>query len=230
MAANLGTRLPVASVTLVSRGRIGLLAAPRGAAGRTPRAGPPAWHRVPDPRIDGLPPSSAAQAITIRRADPGDAAQIAAIYNEGIADRQATFETRQRGTAEVAGWTVRPLPVLVAEHDGRVVGFGRIGPYSEREVYSGIGEHAVYVASDARRLGVGRALLEALAAAAEDVGLYKLTSRIFSTNTASIALHEAAGFTIVGVQRHHGQLDGVWRDCVLVERLVGDAARAADGA
>jgi phosphinothricin acetyltransferase len=206
------------------------LAAPRGAAGRTPRAGRPAWHRVPDPRIDGLPPSSAAQAITIRRADPGDAAQIAAIYNEGIADRQATFETRQRGTAEVAGWTVRPLPVLVAEHDGRVVGFGRIGPYSEREVYSGIGEHAVYVASDARRLGVGRALLEALAAAAEDVGLYKLTSRIFSTNTASIALHEAAGFTIVGVQRHHGQLDGVWRDCVLVERLVGDAARAADGA
>src|SRR5690348_14784994 len=86
MAANLGTRLPVASVTLVSRGRIGLLAAPRGAAGRTPRAGRPAWHRVPDPRIDGLPPSSAAQAITIRRADPGDAAQIAAIYNEGIAD------------------------------------------------------------------------------------------------------------------------------------------------
>jgi phosphinothricin acetyltransferase len=178
------------------------------------------------PRIDALPSSSAAKAITIRRADPGDAPRIAAIYNEGIAERQATFETRPRGTAEVAGWTVRPLPVLVAEHEGRVVGFGRIGPYSEREVYSGIGEHAVYVASDARRLGVGLALLEALAVAAEEVGLYKLTSRIFSTNTASIALHEAAGFTIVGVQRHHGQLDGLWRDCVLVERLVGEAARA----
>jgi L-amino acid N-acyltransferase YncA len=192
------------------------------------QTGPRAPVRPPGarPRIHDLPSSSAAKAITIRRADPGDAAQIAAIYNEGIAEREATFETRQRGTAEVAGWTVRPLPVLVAEHENRVVGFARIGPYSEREVYSGIGEHAVYVASDARRLGVGLALLEALAVAAEEVGLYKLTSRIFSTNTASIRLHEAAGFTIVGVQRHHGQLDGVWRDCVLVERLVGDAARA----
>jgi L-amino acid N-acyltransferase YncA len=183
------------------------------------------------PRLHGLsrPPSSEAQAITIRRADPGDAPRIAAIYNEGIAERQATFETRERGTAEVAGWTVRPLPVLVAEHEGRVVGFARIGPYSEREVYAGIGEHAVYVAGDARRLGVGHALLEALAVAAEEVGLHKLTSRIFTTNTASIRLHEAAGFTIVGVQRHHGQLDGIWRDCVLVERLLGDAARGAEG-
>jgi phosphinothricin acetyltransferase len=181
-------------------------------------------HGKSRPRIDRLPPH--AETITIRRADPGDAARIATIYNEGIAERQATFETRPRGTAEVAGWTVRPLPVLVAEHGGRVVGFARIGPYSEREVYAGIGEHAVYVGSDARRLGVGHALLEALAIAAEELGLYKLTSRIVSTNTASIKLHEASGFTIVGVQRHHGQLDGVWRDCVLVERLVGEAARA----
>jgi L-amino acid N-acyltransferase YncA len=178
-------------------------------------------------RLRSLPPET--ETITIRRADPGDAPRIATIYNEGIAERQATFETRPRGTAEVAGWTVRPLPVLVAEHDGRVVGFARIGPYSEREVYSGIGEHAVYVGSDARRLGVGHALLEALAVSAAEIGLYKLTSRIFSTNTASIELHRASGFTIVGVQRHHGLLDGVWRDCVLVERLIGDAARDADG-
>ncbi|MCW2993530.1 MAG: N-acetyltransferase [Conexibacter sp.] len=175
-------------------------------------------------RIRHLPSS----AITIRRADPGDAERIAAIYNEGIAERQATFETRPRGTAEVAGWTVRPrLPVIVAEAEGRgIVGFAKIGPYSERDVYAGIGEHGVYVAGDARRLGVGFALLEALAVAAEEIGLYKLTSRIFATNGASIALHEAAGFTVVGVQRHHGQLEGVWRDCVLVERLLGDAADA----
>jgi phosphinothricin acetyltransferase len=75
---------------------------------------------------------------------------------------------------------------------------------------------------------VGKALLEALAVVAQEAGLYKLTSRIFTTNAASIALHEAAGFTIVGVQRHHGQLEGIWRDCVLVERLLGDAAH--DGA
>jgi L-amino acid N-acyltransferase YncA len=99
-----------------------------------------------------------------------------------------------------------------------------VGPYSERAVYAGIGEHAVYVGRDARRLGVGHALLEALAEASEAAGLYKLTSRIFSTNTASIALHEATGFTIVGVQRRHGRLDGEWRDCVLVERLLGEAA------
>ena len=151
---------------------------------------------------------------------------MAAIYNEGIAEREATFETRPRSKAEVAGWTVGPLPVLVAEVDGRVVGFGKIGSYSERAVYAGIGEHGVYVAGQARRHGVGRALLGALAEAGAHAGLYKLTSRIFSTNTASIALHETAGFTIVGVQRHHGQLDGVWRDCVLVERLLGEAAGA----
>lgn len=172
-------------------------------------------------RIGGLPPSA---VVTIRPADPGDAERIAAIYNEGIAQRDATFETRPRSKAEVAGWTVASLPILVAEVDGRIAGFTKVGPYSERAVYAGIGEHAVYVAGDARRLGVGHALLEALAAASEAAGLYKLTSRIFSTNVASIALHEATGFTIVGVQRRHGRLDGEWRDCVLVERLLGEAA------
>jgi phosphinothricin acetyltransferase len=173
-------------------------------------------------RIRGL--SSPPSTVTIRRADPGDAERVAAIYNEGIAERQATFETRPRSKAEVAGWMVGSLPVLVAEVDGLVVGFAKIGSYSERAVYAGIGEHGVYVARDARRHGVGRALLEALAEAGTRAGLHKLTSRIFSTNTSSIALHQAAGFTIVGVQRHHGRLDGVWRDCVLVERLLGDAA------
>jgi L-amino acid N-acyltransferase YncA len=120
---------------------------------------------------------------------------------------------------------VSRLPLLVAEADEEIVGFARVGPYSGREVYSGIGEHAVYVAATARRLGVGHALLEALSVEAEAIGLYKLTSRIFTTNKASLALHVASGFTIVGVQRHHAQLDGVWRDCVLVERLLGEASR-----
>jgi phosphinothricin acetyltransferase len=151
---------------------------------------------------------------------------VAAVYNEGIEERQATFETRLRSADEVLGWFDGPYPVLVAELDGQVVGFARIGSYSEREVYAGIGEHAVYVAAAARRHGVGRALLEALAAEAEHAGFYKLTSRIFVTNAASIALHEAAGFAIVGTQRRHGRLDGTWRDCVLVERLLGEAAAA----
>jgi phosphinothricin acetyltransferase len=172
--------------------------------------------------------SSPPSTVTIRRANPGDAERVAAIYNEGIAERDATFETRPRSKAEVAGWMVGQMPVLVAEVDGRVVGFAKIRSYSERAVYAGIGEHGVYVAAEARRHGVGRALLGALAEAGGDAGLYKLTSRIFATNTASIALHESAGFTIVGVQRRHGQLEGVWRDCVLVERLLGEAADETD--
>jgi L-amino acid N-acyltransferase YncA len=168
-----------------------------------------------------------APTLTIRLAAPPDAAAITAIYNEGIAQREATFETRPRTPAEIEGWMAGRYPVIVAELEGAVVGFAKIGTYSEREVYAGIGEHGVYVAGAARRRGAGRALLEALAVEAEDFGLYKLTSRVFATNTASIALHEAAGFTIVGTVRHHGQLDGVWRDCVIVERLLGEAAREA---
>jgi L-amino acid N-acyltransferase YncA len=124
----------------------------------------------------------------------------------------------------VASWLRGSLPVLVAEIDDDIVGFAKVGSYSERDVYRGIGEHAVYVAAPARGQGVGRALLEALAGAAQEAGLYKLTSRILATNAASIAVHQATGFTTVGVQRRHGRLDGVWHDCVLVERLLGDAA------
>jgi phosphinothricin acetyltransferase len=181
-----------------------------------------AWAR-PLPRLLRL----TATTLTIRLAAPPDAAAITAIYNEAIAQREATFETRPRTPGEIEGWMAGRYPIIVAELDGAVIGFAKIGTYSEREVYAGIGEHGVYVASSARRLGAGRALLDALAVEAEDFGLYKLTSRIFATNTASIALHEATGFTIVGTVRHHGQLDGVWRDCVIVERLLGEAAREA---
>ncbi len=96
--------------------------------------------------------------------------------------------------------------------------------YSDRCVYSGVGEHGVYVAGAARGRGVGRTLLLALCEAAERAGYYKLTSRIFTTNAASRAVHVAAGFEEVGIQRRHGRLDGDWRDCVLVERLLGEAA------
>jgi len=105
-----------------------------------------------------------------------------------------------------------------------VLGFARVSPYSVRKAYAGVGEHGVYVAPEARGRGVGLALLEALAEAAEAAGYHKLTSRVFTTNAASLALHRAAGFTEVGIQRRHGRLDGEWKDCVLVERLLGDAA------
>jgi L-amino acid N-acyltransferase YncA len=163
---------------------------------------------------------------TLRPADRADAPALAAIYNEGIEGREATFETRPRGAAEVLAWIEEELPFLVAEDaDGELVGFARVSAYSDRCVYDGVGEHGVYVATAARGAGVGRALLLDLCDAAERAGYYKLTSRVFTSNAASRAVHRAAGFEEVGVQRRHGRLDGEWRDCVLVERLLGDALR-----
>ncbi len=162
--------------------------------------------------------------MEIRPASRVDAPAISAIYNAGIAERQATFETRPRTTEDVLGWFDDGLPFLVAIGAGAgVLGWARVSPYSDRCVYEGVGEHGVYVGPDARGQGVGRRLLEALAAAAEEAGLYKLTSRVFTTNEASLAVHRAAGFFEVGVQPRHGRLDGEWKDCVVVERLLGPA-------
>lgn len=173
--------------------------------------------------------ASPASGVTIRPATVGDCAAVAAIYNEGIEDRVATFETRRREPEEIAAWLDGDLPFLVAtSDDATVIGFARVSPYSDRCVYSGVGEHGVYVARVARGRQAGRRLLEALAAASDQAGLHKLTSRVFTDNAASRAAHLAAGFHEVGIQRRHGKLDGQWKDCVLVERLLGEAA--ADGA
>jgi phosphinothricin acetyltransferase len=164
--------------------------------------------------------------MLVRPAEPRDTEAVAAIYNHGIAERQATFETRARRAHDVAGWLEEGRPFLVAQdEDGTVLGFARVSPYSVRKAYAGVGEHGVYVAPGARGRGVGRALMEALAEAAEAAGYHKLTSRVFTTNAASLALHRSAGFTEVGIQRRHGRLDGEWKDTVLVERLLGEAAR-----
>ena len=162
--------------------------------------------------------------MTTRPAARADADAICAIYNAGIAGRQATFETSPRTAEDVLGWYDDALPFLVAVDDrDRVVGWARVSPYSDRCVYEGVGEHGVYVDPGSRGQGIGRTLLEALSAVAEEAGFYKLTSRVFTTNEASLAVHRAAGFYEVGVQPRHGRLDGEWKDCVLVERLLGPA-------
>jgi phosphinothricin acetyltransferase len=164
--------------------------------------------------------------VIIRPATEHDAEAVAAIYNHGIAERQATFETRPRRPNEIAGWLEEGRPFLVAtDEDGRILGFARVSAYSIRKAYAGVGEHGVYVSPDARGQGVGLRLMNALADAAEQAGYHKLTSRVFTTNHASLALHRAAGFREVGIQRHHGRLEGEWKDTMLVERLLGDAAR-----
>jgi L-amino acid N-acyltransferase YncA len=165
-------------------------------------------------------------SVGVRSATPQDAEAVATIYNHGIAERQATFETRPRRPNEIAGWLEEGRPFLVAtDEQDRILGFARVTAYSVRKAYAGVGEHGVYVSRDARGGGVGLTLLNALADAAEAAGYHKLTSRVFTTNHASLALHRAAGFREVGVQRHHGRLDGEWKDTMLVERLLGEAAR-----
>jgi L-amino acid N-acyltransferase YncA len=163
--------------------------------------------------------------VIVRPGQPTDAAAIAAIYNEGIEDRIATFETDPRGPEDVLGWTGDgAAPLVVADFDGEVLGWARAGEYSDRCVYAGIGEYAVYVSREARGHGIGRALLSSLAREAERRGYYKLLSRIFPENEASLGLAKSCGFREVGLHQRHGKLDGEWKDTVVVELLLGDAA------
>jgi phosphinothricin acetyltransferase len=108
----------------------------------------------------------------------------------------------------------------VAERDGQVVAYAGAGPYRSRPAYAGVAEHSVYVARAARGTGGGRAALDALCRAYAERGFWKILSRIFPENTASLRLHERCGFRVVGVYHRHGKLDGQWRDCVIVERLL----------
>jgi phosphinothricin acetyltransferase len=161
---------------------------------------------------------------TIRPATPADADAIASIYNEGIRGRGATFETRERTAGDIAGWFGDPRhPVLVAEDGGAVLGWVAASTYRPRDAYAGIAEFSVYVASAARGRGVGDTLMAAFLPACEAAGLWKVLSRIFPENTASLRLCACHGFREVGVYRRHGRLDGAWRDVVIVERLLGEA-------
>jgi len=166
--------------------------------------------------------------LETRAATLADAAAIAAIYNEGIADRVATFETEPRSVAQIAEWfTGRRLVVVAETGKEGLVAFAASLPYSDRPCYSGIGEFSVYVRRDYRRRGAGRAVLAALIEAAAAASLHKLTSRVFPENLASRALLKQLGFEEIGIHRRHGKLDGCWRDCVIVERLL-DTGGAED--
>ncbi len=160
-----------------------------------------------------------------RQAEPGDAGTIARIYNEGIEDRVATFDTELRTADDILGWLEEDHPVVVAEVDGEVRAWAVAHPYSVRAVYSGVGDYSVYVSRESRGRGLGRVALAALVQECEARGYWKLLSRIFPRNEASLALARSLGFREVGVYRRHGKLDGEWLDCVIVERLLGEATR-----
>ena len=166
--------------------------------------------------------------MTARLATLADAPAIARIYNQGIEERIATFETEPRSPAQIEAQLREKgdrYPTIVVERGGEVLAWASAGPYRGREAYAGVAEHSVYSARESRGLGAGRAALEALAREYEARGFWKLVSRIFRENHASLVLHERAGFRVVGVYRRHGRLGGAWRDCVIVERLLGEAAR-----
>ena len=155
-----------------------------------------------------------------RMASPGDAAAIARIYNQGIADRTATFETRPRTESDIRNWFDGTHPVVAFEESGSVVAFGATFQYRPRACYAGIAETSVYVDRAFRGRGAGRVALEALIDAAASAGFWKLLSRIFVENAASRRLVAAAGFREVGIYQKHAQLNAIWRDVVIVERLL----------
>ncbi len=174
--------------------------------------------------------ASQREPLAVRDATLADAHAVTAIYNEGIAGRQATFDTEPCSVAEIAADLEADMathPTVVVLADERVVGFAWASAYRKRACYDGVAEFSVYVAGDARRRGVGRRALTALIERCERLGFWKLLSRIFTDNLASRALCAELGFREVGVYRRHGRLEGAWKDCVIVELLLGDAARAA---
>jgi phosphinothricin acetyltransferase len=162
--------------------------------------------------------------MRVRAATRDDAASIARIYNEGIEDRQATFETEPRGAADVLSWFDDELPIVVADEGGEVGAWASAPAYSGREAYAGVREFSIYVARDRRGSGLGAPTLRALIDECERRGFWKLVSRVFPENEASLALCRSVGFREVGVYRRHARLDGRWRDVVIVERLLGEAA------
>ncbi len=145
------------------------------------------------------------------------AAAVLAIYQAGIEEGNATFETRAPGWADFA--TARlPGHRFVATAGGQVTGWVAASAVSGRRVYAGVVEHSVYVHPAARGQGTGQRLLDTLIASTDAAGIWTIQSGIFPENTASLALHRAAGFRVVGTRERIGQHHGRWRDVVLIER------------
>jgi L-amino acid N-acyltransferase YncA len=146
---------------------------------------------------------------------PADWARVAEIYWDGMRDGLATFETE---VPSWDAWDAAHSLRLVAEVDGEVVGFAALSASSARRCYAGVAENSVYVAREARGLGIGRALLEKLISRARFNGVWTIQTSIFPENRASLALHERCGFRVVGIRERIGKRDGMWRDTVFLEK------------
>jgi len=159
--------------------------------------------------------------MTCRPARREDGPAITEIYNHGIEDRIATFETEPRSVSDIEPWFDHAHAfVSVADTSGEVVGYAVAHPYSDRCCYQGIDEFSVYVRRSHRGRGVGHVAMAAMIDASRAGGLWKLMSRIFPENRASLNLMARMGFKEIGVHEKHGKLEGVWKDCVIVELLI----------
>jgi L-amino acid N-acyltransferase YncA len=162
------------------------------------------------------------EGVAIEPMTVDDWPDVRRIYEEGMSSGDATFET------EAPDWPAfdaahRGDCRLVARIGGRIVGWVALAPYSRRTAYRGVAWESVYVASDARGRGIGRALVDAVVLASEQAGVWTLLAGVMTENVASLALHESAGFRRVGVQRKIGMdATGRWRDVVLLERRIRD--------
>ena len=159
----------------------------------------------------------------LRPATAADAAAICFIYNQGIEDRLATLETELRTPAERREWLAARSerhPVIVAEHEGTMAGWGSLNVFNARPAYRHVADFSVYVERAWRGKGVGRVLLERLVALGRELGYHKLVLSAFPFNTAGVALYERLGFRTVGTYREQGLLDGRWVDTIIMERLL----------
>jgi len=162
-------------------------------------------------------------AHRVRAATEADAAAIAAIYNQGIEDRQATLETEVRTPEERRAWLAARgpgHPVIVAEDAGRVIAWGSLNPFSARDAYRHVVDFSIYVERAYRGKGVGKALLPRLIELARELGYHKMVLSAFPFNPGGMALYEKLGFRTVGVYKEQGLLDGRWVDTIVMEKLL----------
>lgn len=156
--------------------------------------------------------------IEIRALEPGDWERVRAIYAEGIATGDATFETEPPDWETWDADHLAECRIVAVAADGVVGGWAALTSVSDRCVYGGVGEVSVYVGSSARGQGVGTQLMRELVARSERAGLWTLQAGVFPENEASVRAHERVGFRVVGQRERLGKLAGKWRDVLLLER------------
>lgn len=199
---------------------------PAGASGKPAGRAHAVRKRVAPTRLVESVVGISDATIVVRDALPGDAFALALIYNQGIVDRLATLETEERTAEERLAWLEARgprHPVIVADANGSLVGFGSLNAFNPRKAYDHVADFSLYVERAWRGKGVGRILLEALIDRAGRIGYHKMVLSAFPFNPAGMALYRKLGFRIVGVYQEQGLLDSRWVDTIIMEKILAEA-------